>query len=538
MNLNKKLFLLLPLVAGVLLITIGTGRGSAQEKIQHEVAVDRMLIPVFAFDSKGNPVQDISMEELELYINGKPVPISSFNRILFKHDVETTKKKAGKSKKIPSTPQINPQERIVILIFDNMYTSFYGIKRSKKVAKRLFESKNLGKFVLLEHSMFGGLKLLGGPEDDPKKLKKFMKKLSRLPTREARSDSFDASSRHDGFDPQNDFGKLQRYEERKHQKLQVKFFVDFLAKLKYTLESINQPKIVFLLSEGFSEILFFEADPSIEYSLKYDADIPLRIQKLVKEINSGGSLIYSVYTGRIKTYKKLFNFAAPRKDNQIHGQKGEMIVVNWNDLGVTLDDMDIPIARLSGVESMKSIAVGSGGQYIEGDVDGMVKTIQQTTSAYYELAFTPTDNMGKNLKIKLKCKREGVNVNSLAQTKTRLDYKDLEKIQKKILAMNVVIKRNWIYNLGKTQIAAFKWTDNQKKRFTVQLPEEMKGRKLDFFMLHFDLSLKNPDIKMKSRVISDTEALDIDRKNHPVPGYSYFVIIDPETKNCIFNKLI
>ncbi|HLP44308.1 MAG TPA: hypothetical protein VK469_00065, partial [Candidatus Kapabacteria bacterium] len=50
-----------------------------QERLEYELSVDVRLVPVFAVDSRGNPVYDLQKEEVELYAEGKPADIFYFN---------------------------------------------------------------------------------------------------------------------------------------------------------------------------------------------------------------------------------------------------------------------------------------------------------------------------------------------------------------------------------------------------------------------------------------------------------------------------
>ena len=102
-----------------------------QEPIKHEVSVTGIIIPLFAFDSKGNPVYDLQKDDLKLYINGKKVEINSLNPIKFQYEQETVKKiKGERAGKAPAV-----QERVIFLVLDTMYNSFYGLKMPKKLPK-------------------------------------------------------------------------------------------------------------------------------------------------------------------------------------------------------------------------------------------------------------------------------------------------------------------------------------------------------------------------------------------------------------------
>jgi hypothetical protein len=498
------------------------------EPIKHEVSVSRMLIPFYAYDSDGNPVYDLKKEELQLYINGKQVEITDFNRTVFEYDWETTKKVT--ERKITPAPPV--QERTVFLVIDTMFNSFYGIKRAKKICNELIDSNSFSpgsQFVIMENSLFGGLKLIGGPEKDKKKLKKFLGKISRLPESISRESGDDIAVRNFKRDSSSS-NRVAEKIERWHQKEKVKFFCSFLSQLKYSLEAINQPKLVFLVSEGIEEILFYESNPYIKEHIVSDTSMVDQLKKLVKEINEGGSLMYTIYSGRPKLYKTMHDTAPAGK-----GGGGE-----GSDHGddFTLDQMNIlPFVRGSGVSSLKDIAVGSGAKFYDDVSERIVKEIHNSTAAYYELAFVPKTDPGSAMGVKIKCKRKGIRIDSILQAKTDIDYINMKKIQKKVFAINVALKRSWAHTTRNTGEALYWWEDSQKKNILVKMPKEMNGRLVDVFFVWFDKDFTNPYITMKSRKVKDIETIAIKQKKMDKNRLLYFVIVEPQSTQCIYNQV-
>jgi hypothetical protein len=370
---------------------------------------------------------------------------------------------------------------------------------------------------------------MGGPESDKKKLKKYIRKISGLPDRNPRAESFDVTQR-SSRNPNRDFDQrqsLEKREDRKHAKEKIKFFVDFLGRLKYTLQSIDKPKLVILISEGLPEILFFEKNPFITRNISYDPQPILNIKRLVKEINEGGSIIFAVYPGRDKLYKEKFNFAQLGK-----GAPTGAFAPIYDE---TLDSIDIPISRTSGIESLKAIAAGSGGQLFEGHSEQIVTEIREKTSAYYELAFSPGVGTAENMTIKIKCRRKGIKINYLAHAAKSKAYIDMDKIQKKVFALNLVMGRKWASRMAKMDKLNYRWQNNEKKMIQVKIPGMMKGRSVDIFLVRFEEGFKNPDIFLENKKVSDTEIIEIKEKkdNQSV----YFLIIEPESVVCLYNMI-
>lgn len=499
------------------------------EPIKHEVSVSRMLIPFYAYDSNGNPVYDLKKEELLLYINGKQVEITDFNRTVFEYDWETTKKVKVTERKIKPAPPV--QERVVFLVIDTMFNSFYGIKRAKKICNQLIDNNSFSlgsQFVIMENSLFGGLKLIGGPEKDKKRLKNFLGKISRLPERISGESGDDVAVRN--FKRDSSYSdRVAKKTERWHQKEKVKFFCSFLSQLKYSLEAINQPKLIFLVSEGIEEILFFDSNPYIKEHIVLDTSMVDQIKKLVKEINESGSLMYTIYSGRPKLYKTMYETASAGKGGGGEGSEHD---------DFTLDQMNIlPFVRGSGVSSLKDIAVGSGAKLYDDVSERIVKEIHNSTAAYYELAFVPKTGPGSAMGIKIKCKRKGIRIDSILRTKTNIDYINMKKIQKKVFAINVALKRSWAHTTRNTRKALYWWEDSQKKNILVKMPKEMNGRRVDVFFIWFDKDFTNPHITMRSRKVKDIETIAIEQKKMDKNRLLYFVIVEPQSTQCIYNQV-
>jgi hypothetical protein len=519
-------FIIFGFVLGALSISMVFSQ--EHEPIKHEVSVSRSLIPFYAYDSGGNPVYDLKMEELQLYINGKRMEITDFNRIVFEYDWETMQKVKVTERKIKPTSPV--QERVVFLVVDTMFNSFYGIKRAKEICNKLIDSDSFSfasQFVIMENSLFGGLKLIGGPENDKKRLKKFLKKISRIPVDSPEEGGEDVSSRNfEGFGSSRR-RRVERKMERWNKKEKVKFFCGFLSQLKYSLQAITQPKLVFLVSEGIDEILFYDSNPYMKEHIVADSSMIDQVKKLVKEINEGGGLMYAIYSGRPKIYKKVSGISP--------GESGSSGLATGEDDDFTLDSINfLPFVRESGVSSLKDIALGTGARFYDDVSERMVKEIHNSTAAYYELAFVPKVDPGTDMHIKIKCKRKGVRIDSILQAKSSIDYIDMNKIQKKVFAINVALGRSWAHTTEKTRKALFWGKDNQVQ---VKMPEEMNGRRVDVFLIWFDKDLTNPHLTMKSSIGADIETIEIEPKESDRNKSLYFVIVESESGQCVYNQV-
>ena len=500
-----------------------------QEKLKYKVQVTSMLIPVYATDNKGNPVHDLKKEDFVLKINGKKVQIDYLNRIIFGYDEKIKKRIKQNIKKIKELGKPLPstgQDRIIFIVIDAIYNTPYGLKRAKKITGELINKATPGDlFVLMEINQYGGLKKIVGPSKNIEVLKKGIKKIAKRPAvmpEPAPGDSSMKSLSNNNI--------IFRREKRKQKRILVKYFFDFISQFEYILESITLPKMIFLISEGIPEILFFETNPNVKNSLFYNPELYIRLKKMTKSINKGGGLFYTINPGRIKlTHDKIIRQG---------GGKGSGGYIGG---GFTLDDLDLPFVKESGVASLKTIATSSGGRYFEGSVERIVSKIKKITSSYYELTFTPGSEPGKLIKIGLKCLRKGVHIDTIEHTKARESYAEMNNIQKKIFALNIAFGRDWAITGKDVEKAAFtplrKGQDNNEtfKKIEIKSNMRMQDRKVDMFLIRLNNKFQNAKITFSKDVFQKIITLKFRKVNKN--DILFFVIIDPKTNYCIYNRI-
>ncbi|MCP4215219.1 MAG: hypothetical protein GY765_11205 [bacterium] len=508
----------------------------SESELQYSVSVNVRLLPVYARDKKGEPVFDLKKEDLELFVNGKPYDIAMFKRYEFKSSrIDKTKTAV--------TPQ-EPNERVVFIIIDTMFNSKTGFRRSKKIAMDLIKKKQEGDhFIVFENSSFSGLTFVGGSQKGEKKLLRKIKRMSRPIERWAtqmhRSRIFDKNVDFSLFtEARLETGSWKRMQklildsEKMRYKYQLKKFCNTLSRFKYILKTIAKPKLVFLISEGMAAGAFKASmtsemeqaeDPipqsSYELNVRRYGSILVRdeqrvsedkkvysgglfryLRELVKSVNFGGSVLYTIN---------------PARSDDIS------------------DDM------LSGEMSLKYIAHKSGGKYFGGDdLDSINKRIKKTTSAYYELVFyTDPINAPAELDVKIKCKRKGVRVSSLNYTEGSKSYPDMEMLQKKMFAYNVISGGNWSRRVGKVMRAKYTELEKNPKKenyaIRVPLPDVMRSHKLDMFLVRVDPETRDVEIDVVSKKAKDWVDMTIKPR---ADREQYFVIIEPDKPYCIYNQ--
>jgi len=163
-------------------------------------------------------------------------------------------------------------------------------------------------------------------------------------------------------------------------------------------------------------------------------------QTIGKAVNEGGGVLYTVNSQRLE-------------DMEDEGKSGE--------------------------SSLLAMARHGGGKYFAGstsvDIAGEFK---RNTAAYYELLFTPEPAMGERLRIGMQSKRRGIEVHTIKYSEMQRPYGKMNRLQKKLFALDVAKKGDWSRMHASILPAKYKVLGRAKKRgmvatnIEVELPEE------------------------------------------------------------------
>ena len=496
------------------------------DPLYYDVQVNAQVVPIYAVDAKGNPVYDLKEEEITLYINSKPFPLLGFTsyRVVSKKksvakqetgddintDTETTVPEDVSEVQPPAS---NTPERINFIILDGVSNSKSGIRNARRLAVNLVKSSGPGDaFIILKATASRGLQYVIGPEKDKAKLLGELDKvyldpswILLIPARAVgRASAFDHSPADTVNKAANNElpGMLSSMAVREMSNVRMEYrsavlrFSKSLEDLKYALKTIRLPKAVFLVSGAVQDIagdMNYYAQDNMHIQYYYES-----MKKAAVAINKGGSLLYMV-NPIPETYK-----------------------------------IKRAVNIMSKISNAKCINAA--------DVDSVLQQVKNNTAAYYEAAFSVTSQLGENFRIKIKCKRKGVTLNTLEYGEKARPYLQMEDVQKELFALNVVTGGSWSRMVGSVKNTACHTIDeSQKKKNTIKkvkvnLPRDFQDRPVDIFILNLDpVSLKT-DFQTEQRTITGQEYLELeveaqkDREQH-------VVIVEPEKTSCLFTRV-
>lgn len=495
-----------------------------KDPVTHKVSVDVMLIPAFAVDADGNPVFDLKKEDFEIHADGSPIKITQFIPYNFQHTLEKGKKVKGKvTAKQPS--------RAIFIVIDSVFNSFFGYRRAKEIAVDIIENGSPeDMFIVLENRAIGGPRHVAGPDENTKNIIDKIEEL-KFPTGKwdknlhlTREWNYEADT--DTFDPVHNTAALEdlsnksKYLEKLTYKTQVQHFSHFLTRFKYALKTMRRPRVVFLISEGIAKGAFKtgEEPEGVGAGGKFNPAL-VRTEKRVKDKNE---------TREMRLFRDLYNV--------VHAiNEGGSVLYTINPGKIKHDN------ETSGEMSLKFLAHESGGQYFAGsEAEKLIKRLKKSTAAYYELVFSPNADMGEKINLEVMCKRKGVKVNSFRQTERSRPYKTMEPVEKKLFALNMVTGGSWSRMMGK--VVRIKYKNLRSERsgsetyslIEIPLPQKMKGRLLDMFLVQIDPETKEANVELLTQQVKDRANMVIRKQDS---SREFFVIIEPTFAYCIYNQV-
>ncbi len=236
---------------------------TSQEK--HKVGISVGIVPVYATDSGGFPVNNLKPHELKLKINGKEVPFQFIN-----YGINLYSKKRVERERKPATIS----RKIHVVIIDTLFNTRNGIIKSKKMIKKFIkDDAGRHRFLLLRMSLIRSLENLSEITRDTDTLIAAIDKVDAKPsvldsvrfTNRLLSRTADESL-WDARDPGSPF-TLNRDLDRAFYKTATYQYEAMFSKLKYVLTMIKAPKICFLFSEGIARGALMKSSSSLHEGL-------------------------------------------------------------------------------------------------------------------------------------------------------------------------------------------------------------------------------------------------------------------------------
>jgi VWFA-related protein len=428
------------------------------DKIIEKIKVGWWQVPVLAIDSSGNAVTDLSEKDIQLRVNGKLITDFVFFKRAFSSTQESQQQATGKTKEL--APAAGKQ--VVLLLFDLAMSGRVSVKRSKTLAKTIIKSAAPGThFIVMTIEPFAGLNFICQNKDDKKDLLKRIKKkvigkenpriVSQAQISLATSSSMDGIKDHEG-----EF--FMSRSAMWHKRRTSAFFKAFKT-LYFHLSGLEGNKFIYFFSEGISN--------SIRDSLRGEyAQYNDDLKETAKNLARCGGVFFLINTRGVDQYTSN-RLMASQYGNQ------------------SLDS----VKSISGEDSLQILANESGGKYMEGSKKTLAKYITNINRVFYEISFrNPPGQSISSREIKVTCKRKDITIISLRSVETMKSYRKMSKIEKELLAVNLVTGNPLVKKRITPLNARIKKTEKKEKEiiYRVKIPKTFLMKKLDLYKLWVD----------------------------------------------------
>ena len=466
-----------------LLLLLAATALDAQEPVSaggETIEVEIKIVPFYAVDEDGKPVFDLKQDEVELRLDGKPIPVDTLDAFRKEAEEPATeeKKEAREKRKAP--------RRHVVLFMDTAFSSPRGFTIAQEFAVKMVNEAAEGDLLyLLTHEYSSGLKQRLGPVPSNSAGKsKMLAELQSLKPEIGMitpETGFSMSMQTRGATTKRGApsGQNMVVDEplRTTQQAQMESVAHSLAESLQALadqfQRIHEPKLLVFMSQGIDTTLYW-----------IGSDLKLAATAENNDLIVKGSQ----YTGLYKLYEKPMRQLA---------DTGTM------SLFVNLDDQ----AKRQRVNdsSMQHMARESGGLYVGGvDADLVSDKVSRSTTAYYEAGFylASPDLKPSRGKVEVVIKRPGVSTWSAGMIKTRETWRGLTEEARRLLIVDLVegeerarrpVKLT-LENLPGNVQGGRTPAGTTRLQFQAGWPEELAGRKVDLYNVLLEQKRGAPNV--------------------------------------------
>jgi VWFA-related protein len=472
---------LIPVLAALLLTAAppAFSQTALEPSAGETVDVEIKIVPFYAVDEAGKPVFDLKQDEIELRVDGKAVPLDSFDSPAAPQPAATVEAKATLSAPasvaVAGGDGVNhaPARRHVVLLFDTAFSRVAGFQKAQTLARTMVQDAPESDLLyLLVHDFKSGLKQELGPLNADAEGK--AKMIERIRTLKPEIGQLDAHAEMsvelvDRGVQKNGIPKGQnsaiynalRTNSQGQLESTARGLSDAMQELADQFARIREPKLFVFLSQGIDPVLYWEG-----------SDVGLQFSTLP--------------FAHIKSYQFHGLHGLYDKPLQQLADSGAMsLFVNLDDKGAKTDYMDT---------SMQHMALNSGGLYLGGvDAGQMARKVSNSTAAYYEAGFYLTDQTraASRARIEIVVKRPGVETWSAGALKTRETYRGLSAEARRMLIVDLIegdvaaqrsrSKVRLDYHNLPGDILGRAESGKTMLRYQLGWPQELAGHKVDLY---------------------------------------------------------
>lgn len=383
-----------------------------QEILEHKVSVALKLVQVFVTDKTGKPAGDLVKEDFVLFDNGRLMSITEFEKhyvTVQPRGLEDKVKEAGIPTADSEPMQLN---RKFFILIDANRNDGLGLTKAKKTALHFLNTQILptDELGLLSYSTDSGLKLHEYLTNDRQRIIDLIDNLKLFPGMSPSSLQMTAENNANFMSQNEPVSDL----DMKNALDFTSSLSDFAASLRY----IPGYKNILLFSSGIARSILEGEDPRFRFEF----------EKMVKEITSSNSSIYTIDT---------------------QGQRD--LIENREEKG------DITLRRMADV---------TGGRHFV-DVDRretIAEDIQKATGNFYVLGYYVDERWdGSFHEIKVEIKKGDYTIQAQQGYYNPKPFSKFTKLEKELHLKDIAFKDSPYYQLP-TEASMFNLVQEEESR--------------------------------------------------------------------------
>ena len=383
----------------------------------HEVTVRLVLVDVIAADKDGNLITDLTIDDFEIYEEGKKVPINSLDLLNYELSGLKIEKPVEEKEQITPSPQIKRKNKFFV-IFDSINTVRRMLNRSKaSILEKLIDLVRAGgEIMVLELTEKGEAQILQPLTSDEELIAQAIHKASgsiwvekatddlmvhkiikeELENKELTMDFYFLSSK-----------ALYEYNNRIRFEKTLNAFLSVMNMIK----DYHDRKPVLLVSSGFPSLSFeryAEAPGRIESTVGHADLQAAKINDPFMVLGEGKNRFEDDIFENLIQFANTHNitFYTMDPDTYLRYIFSDMAFDNYYKFANPADIKQDELFKL------KIISEDTGGETLQGanKYDKFQKILVRDLSSYYELSYYPARKKadGKYHKIEVKVKRPGI----------------------------------------------------------------------------------------------------------------------------------
>lgn len=505
------------------------------QSLQYNVSVVLKLITVYVTDKKGNPIEDLGLEDFVVTDNGQAVKLTEFE----KHTLKTTQSKDIQKEEqamgvparaaVPAEQAVTVQPRKFFLLFDFAFNHAKGILKARKAAQHFLEKivRADDELSVLSYSMIKGLTVHEYLTRDHNKVRQVIDSIGSKDIAGRASEieqnywmmaqepvvGSSVFSSSGSVDNRNEKAKEQNREaERQEAKRIAENYILRMTALAQALRYEPGQKHFIVFSTGIPSSMIYGNQAGNPNDLhdrhKFDAgDHVLRTknENMYKELAAANCSIYAFDTR--ESARAVDLFAYDRVTFEENDRSRGMFAAS----GVFQDHTDVTRdEKTLGGNSLKRMTDLTGGKYFSNInfYDKNLEQVQAMTGTYYVVGYyTSEKEDGRFHEVKVEVKRPGCEVRAQSGYFNPKPFNEYTELEKKLHLFDLALNERSFSRLPvrfPMSCIGLQLIEGSGLKMIASVPDEVtsrfEGDKVEYVTLIFD---EKNDIRQMRRLETD-----------------------------------